>query len=86
MSKFVPERQKILKIKKLHNEEPNYLYWSPNIFRVIETRILGWNGQAVRMGERIGLCRVLVRKPEGNSHLGDPSIDGMIILSCIFRK
>jgi len=41
------------------------------------------------MGERRGVYRVLVGKP-GNlrerDHLGDPSVDGRIILRGIFRK
>jgi hypothetical protein len=38
------------------------------------------------MGERRGLYRVLVGKPEGRKHLEDPDIDGRIILRWIFRK
>jgi hypothetical protein len=38
------------------------------------------------MGDRRGVFRVLVGKPEGKSHLGDPGIDGMITLRWIFRK
>jgi hypothetical protein len=30
--------------------------------------------------------RVLVGKPEGKSHLGDPGIDGRIILKWILKK
>jgi len=29
---------------------------------------------------------VLVGKPEGKDHLGDPGLDGRIILRCIFSK
>ena len=32
------------------------------------------------MGERRGLYRVLVGKPEGKNHLEDPGVDGRIIL------
>ena len=32
------------------------------------------------MGERGGVDRVLVGKPEGKSHLGNPDVDGRIIL------
>ena len=28
------------------------------------------------MGKRRGVYRVLVRKPEGKDHLGDPGVDG----------
>jgi len=37
-------------------------------------------------GEWRGSCRVLVGKPEGKNHLGDPGVDGRIILIWIFRK
>jgi hypothetical protein len=33
-----------------------------------------------------GVYRVLVGKPEGKRPLGDPGVDGMIILRWIFRK
>ena len=39
-----------------------------------------------RMGERRGIYRVLVEKPDGNNHLGDPGVDGRIILRWVFRK
>jgi hypothetical protein len=32
------------------------------------------------------MYRVLVGKPEGKNHWGDPGIDGRIILGWIFRK
>ena len=38
------------------------------------------------MGERKGVSKVLVGKPEEGDHLEDPSIDGRIILIWIFRK
>jgi hypothetical protein len=37
-------------------------------------------------GEGESLYRVLVEKPEGKRHLGDPGVDGRIILRCLFRK
>ena len=39
-----------------------------------------------RMGEGRGVHRVLVGKPEGKRPLGDPDVDGRIILRFIFRK
>jgi hypothetical protein len=38
------------------------------------------------MGEGRGVYRVLVVKPEGRVHLGEPSVDGRIILRWIFRN
>ena len=50
--------------RKLHNEELNDLYSSSNIVRVIKSRIMRWAGHVARMGERIGVYRVLVGKTE----------------------
>jgi hypothetical protein len=50
---------------KLHNEELNDLYSSPNIVRVIKSRGMRWAGHVARMGEGRGVYRVLVGKPEG---------------------
>jgi len=72
--------------KKLHNEEFNDLYSSPNIIRVIKSRRMKWARHVARMRKRRGVYRVLVGKPEGKNHLGDPGVDGKITLSWIFRK
>jgi hypothetical protein len=37
---------------KLHNEELNDLYSSPNIIRVIKSRRIRWAGHVARMGIR----------------------------------
>ena len=37
--------------RKLHKEELNDLYSSPNIVRVIKSRRVRWVGHVVRMGE-----------------------------------
>ena len=58
--------------RKLHNQELNDLYCSPNIVRVIKSRIMRWAGHVARMGERRGIYRVLVRKLQGKSQLGSP--------------
>jgi hypothetical protein len=58
--------------RKLHNEELNDLYCSPNIVRVIKSRRMRWAGHVARMGEGRGVCRVLVGKPEGKRPLGRP--------------
>jgi len=58
--------------RKLHNEELNYLYSSPNIVWVIKSRRMRWAGHVAHMGERRGIYRILVGKPEGNRPLGRP--------------
>ena len=59
--------------RKLHNEELNDLYSSPNILREIKPRIMRWAGHVALMGEGRGVYRILVRKPEGNRPLGRTS-------------
>jgi hypothetical protein len=58
--------------RKLHNEELNDLYSSPNIFRMIRSRRTRWAGHVVHMGEGRDLYRVLMGKPEGQRQLGRP--------------
>jgi hypothetical protein len=84
---FGPKRDEVTgEWRKLHNEELNYLYSLPNIVRVVKLRRMRWAGYVVHMGQERGVHRVLVGKPEGKSHWGDPDIDGRIILRWIFRK
>jgi hypothetical protein len=58
--------------KKLHNEELNNLYSSPNIVRVVNSRRIRWAGHVARMGEGIGVYRIMVGKTEGRRPLGRP--------------
>ena len=63
---FGPRRDGVTgEFSKLHNEELNDLYCSPNIIRVIKSRRMRWVGHVARMGESRGVYRVLVGKPEG---------------------
>jgi len=58
--------------RRLHNEELNGLYSSPNIVRVINSRRMRLTGHVARVGEERGVCRVLNGKPEGRRPLGRP--------------
>jgi len=70
---FGPTRDEVTgKWMKLHKEELNNLYCSPNIVRVIKSRRMRWVGHVARMGERRGVYRVLVGKPVGKRPLGRP--------------
>jgi hypothetical protein len=56
--------------RTLHNEEPNDLYSSPNITRVMKSRRMSWMGHIARMGERKWAYRILAGRPEGRRPLG----------------
>ena len=70
---FGPRRDEVTgECRRLHNEELNGLYSSPNIVRVIKSRRMRWAGHVARMGEERGAYRVLVGKPVGKRPLGRP--------------
>jgi hypothetical protein len=48
------------------------LYCSPTTVRVIKSKRMRWAGHVARMGERRGVYRALVGKPEGKKPLGKP--------------
>ena len=66
---FEPKRGEVTgESRKLHNEGLYDLY---NIVRVIKSR-MRWAGHVARIGQRTGVYRVLVGKPEGKRPLGKP--------------
>ena len=70
---FGPRRAEVTgEWRRLHNEELNDLYSSHNIVRVIKSRRMRWAGHVARMGEKRGVYRVLVGKPEGRRPLWRP--------------
>jgi hypothetical protein len=70
----------------LQNEELNDLYYSLNIVQEIKSRRIRWAGHVAHIGEKRGVYRILVVKPEGKKHLEDQGVFGRIILRWIFRK
>jgi len=70
---FGPRRDEVMgEWRRLHNEELNDLYSSPNILRLIKSRRMRWAGHVAHTGEERGVYRVLVGKPEGKRPLGIP--------------
>jgi len=69
---FGPRRDKVTgEWRRLHNEELNDLYSSPNIVWVIKSRRMRWARHVARMGEERGVYRVLVGKLEGTETTGE---------------
>ena len=70
---FGPKRDEVTREwRKLHNEELNDLYSSPNIIQVIKLRRMRWAGHVAYIGERQGVYRVFMGKSEGKRPLGRP--------------
>ena len=65
--------------EKIHTEELNGLYAIPNVVRGIKSRRMRWANHVARMGERRGIYRVLVGKPEGKRPRVEPGINGRIL-------
>jgi hypothetical protein len=70
---FGPKRDEVTEEwRKLHNEELNDLYCSPNIVWVIKSTIMRGAGHVACMGAGRRVYSVLMEKPEGKRQLGRP--------------
>jgi len=67
---FGPKRDEVTgEWGKLHNDDLGDLYSSTNISRVIKSRRFSWARHVARIGEKGGVYRVLMGKPEGKRTL-----------------
>jgi len=70
---FDPTRDEVTEEwRKSYQEDLRDLYCSRSIVRVIKSKRIRWTGHVARFGERRGVCRNFVGKPEGNRKLGRP--------------
>jgi hypothetical protein len=70
MEIFVSKRDEVTgDWRRLHNEELSDLSFHINI-RLIKWRRMRWAGHVARVGERRGVYRMLMGRPEGKKRLG----------------
>jgi hypothetical protein len=72
--------------RRLHNEELNDLYSSPDIIRVIKSRRMRWAGHVARMGDGRVAYRVWWGDLREGDHLENSGVNGRKILKWIFKK
>jgi hypothetical protein len=84
---FGPKRDEVTgEWRKIHLEELTNIYSSPDIIRVIKPDKNEMSWACSIYGERRGVTRFCCGNLRERDHLGDPGLDGKIILKWIFRK
>ena len=84
---FRPGRDEVTgEWRRLHNEELNDLYSSPNIVRVIKSRRMRWAGYVARMSEERGRIGSWWGNRRERDHWEDVGVDGWIILGWISKR
>jgi len=74
---FGPRRDEVMEEwRRLHNEELNHLYTSPNIVREIKSRRMRWAGHVARMGVERGCIGSWWGNRREGDHWGDLGVDG----------
>ena len=74
---FGPRRDEVTgEWRRMHNEELNDLYSSPNIVREIKSTRMRWAGNVARMGEGRVCGGSWWRNRREGHHWGDLGIDG----------
>jgi len=72
--------------RRLHNEELNDLYSSPNIIRVIKSREKSWAGHVTQWGRGEAHTRFWLGDVAEGDYLEDAGVDRRMILNWIFKK
>jgi hypothetical protein len=62
------------------------MYCSPNVIRMIKSRIVRYAGHVARMGRGDLYTGVLCGNPSERDHLEDSGVDGRVILRWICKK
>ena len=84
---FGPRRKDVTgEWRRLHNEELNDWYTSPNIVRVIKSRRIRWAGHVALIGEERGCVGSWWGNRREGNHWRDLGVDGWITLGRISRR